>query len=560
MDRKGLLPVALLGLITLVGILRQPQRQAEMLPDLSAYPWVYLRDDRTLEAGENLVELIAVGDVMLGREAAEEAGVLDAAAPWLQAADLALGNLECVITADQPPSADGGNDHPYWLYAPLMAVDSLEAAGFDLLSLANNHTMDHGPGGLAETAARLQEAGIASIGVGSNSKQAYQPVIRQINELRLAFLAFNGVSSPPGSRVAGMSTSGSGWQTAGWDPQRAVEVIRSAREQADVVVVSVHWGYEYQLWGDPAQRQAAQALFAAGADLLIGHHPHVVQELEHFSQPDVRAAGLAAYSLGNFVFDQGFAETQRGLALRVFFDNKGLRAVQALPVVAGPHPYLAPPAQAEEFALEFLSPQEGTAFACNSRGCQPVEAPPDPPSSGIFWGGEIDLTGDQIPERIRRQAGQVIIYQDGGEAWRSPDEWQVVDLAMGDPNQDGRNELFLALLRPDADGVLRSHPFIIGYRGGSYQELWGGSAVGEPILEVELGDVDGDGLQELIVLEDRQTEGGQAIAVWRWHGWGFSLFWRSPAERYEGLSLFPAEGKASAFTSSNKPPPPHHPP
>jgi hypothetical protein len=115
--------------------------------------------------------------------------------------------------------------------------------------------------------------------------------------------------------------------------------------------------------------------------------------------------------------------------------------------------------------------------------------------------------------------------------WRSPDTWRVVDLALGDPNDDGRHELLLAFWRPDDDGVPRSQPFIVGYRGGVYRTVWGGSPVDNPIYEVALGDVDGDGREDLVVLEE------QAVAVWRWHGWGFSLMWRSPPGRYQDLIL-----------------------
>lgn len=111
---------------------------------------------------------------------------------------------------------------------------------------------------------------------------------------------------------------------------------------------------------------------------------------------------------------------------------------------------------------------------------------------------------------------------------------------MGDPNDDGRNELLIIFYRPDVNGVLQSHPFIIGFRGGTYRTLWGGSAASDPILEVELGDLDGDGSQEMVVLEGQGEQGQSAVSVWRWHGWGFSLLWRSAVDIYRDITLVEA--------------------
>lgn len=183
-------------------------------------------------------------------------------------------------------------------------------------------------------------------------------------------------------------------------------------------------------------------------------------------------------------------------------------------------------------------------FACDGQtarlnaveACQPVEVP-QTPRTGPLLAGEIDLTGDGVPEQVQLVEEQVIVFRDGVEVWRGLPQWQVVDLALGDPNDDGRGELLLALLKPDAEGVPRSHPFIVGFREGAYRVLWGGSAVFDPIYEVELGDVDGDGVQELIVLEGQGKGLDRAVTVWRWHGWGFSLVWRGPPGRYRDLAL-----------------------
>lgn len=186
-------------------------------------------------------------------------------------------------------------------------------------------------------------------------------------------------------------------------------------------------------------------------------------------------------------------------------------------------------------------------FGCDSEGCQQLDTSPETAessASGLFSDGHIDLTGDGRTEHVRREAEQVMIYEDGVEVWRSPAEWRVADAALGDPTNDGRGELMLALWKEGLDGLEppdpgkedtpRSRPFIIGYRGGMYRTLWGGSAVSRPIHEIELGDVSGDGLEELVVLEGEGSD-GRTVSLWRWHGWGFTLIWRSAPGSYRDL-------------------------
>ena len=547
--------LTLLVLLVVVGITTQTLRPRQGLPDLSVYPWLYLRDGEPLGTSENVVELVTAGDVMLGRGVAGVSQPFAAVIPWLRAADLALANLECVIApggTPHPGQLDEPALQPYRLYAPPSAVTALREVGFDVLGLANNHALDLGPAGLAETVSRLQAAGIATVGAGPSAEAALQPLIRQVGGVRLAFLAFNAVPDPADTGLTKTEApdQNGGWTRAGWDREQVTAAIAAARAQAGAVIVSVHWGYEYEMRADPAQRDAAHAMLDAGADLVIGHHPHVVQSFEvatkcqkpgFLEKPGFSTGGgqFVAYSLGNFVFDQEQEETRQGLALRAFFDDQGLRAVQALPVWAGPRPRLMTLDEAASLLARVQPPPYRLGFTCDSRACYPVEAPRIP-ETGLFWAGEIDLTGDGVPERVRRAGEQVIVYRDGVEAWRSPPEWRVTDLALGDPNDDGRGELLLALWKQDTTGVLRSHPFIVGYREGTYRPLWGGSAVSDPIREVELGDVDGDNVQELIVLEEQGDGSDRAMTLWRWHGWGFSLMWRSSAGRYRDLTLIPS--------------------
>ena len=475
--------------------------------DLSSDPWVYLREGTPPAWDERLVELIAVGDVMPGRGLAGRPGLFDRVVGELQGADLAIGNLEGVMAIDPSTSLLPS------LYLPPGTAASLVEAGFDLLSLANNHTLDAGPQGLIETARRLQAAGVQPL-------ESARPVVREIDGLKIAFLAWNEI---PSARGAGL-----------------LAALGAVRPSADIVIILVHWGQEYQRHPNQAQRELAGELLAAGADIVLGSHPHVVQDL-HVVPPEGPGGRprLVAYSLGNFVFDQGWDDTGQGLALRLLFDRSGLRAAQALPLWTAPRPRWMAPTEAVPL-LERILPAERAGFACSHDSCRAVQVPQEQ-RSGLFWSGAIDLTGDGRPEIIRRQGQAVEIYQDGQAAWRSPPEWRVLDLALGDPNDDGRYELLLALEKPGPSGDTTNHPFIVGYRGGSYRLLWGGSPVSAPLREVELGDLDGDGLAELAVIEASPDGSARYVTVWRWHGWGFSLLWHSPPGDYHDLTILPAE-------------------
>jgi len=211
--------------------------------------------------------------------------------------------------------------------------------------------------------------------------------------------------------------------------------------------------------------------------------------------------------------------------------------------------------------MEIVQPSvKRIGYECDLTKCFEIEVPREQ-YEGEFLEGQIDLTGDGSPELILvheaggsqlRQANlierQASILQDGIRVWESPLDWQVLDLALGDPNQDGRFEIILALEKTDKNGRKTNHPFIIGYRGGSYKDIWGGSAVTDPILELDLGDVDGDGEEELVVLEERGEESQQAVTVWKWNGWGFSLMWRSPEGRYQDLVLPPNHNNRSIIS------------
>jgi poly-gamma-glutamate synthesis protein (capsule biosynthesis protein) len=499
------------------------------IPDLSSYPWVYQRDEKPLAATEETISVIAVGDILLGRGVAGAADPLRHSAGWLQDAHLTLGNLEGVLVNNGTPrQTAAGKPEPIILHSSPASAELLRQAGFDIISLANNHSLDYGSEGLLETITHLQNRELAVIGTKSG-EEPVAPLIQDVAGLRLAFLAFNAVPDPH-PQFACSSWAHCSPHPLRWDPQTSPQAIAAARSQADALIVSVHWGFEYHPWPDPGQESMAETMLAAGADLIIGHHPHVPQRIT------IQGEQLIVYSLGNFLFDQEQDDSGNGLALRAFFDQQGLRAVQALPVNAGLQPRLMDMAEAEPWLLQLFSPDKRQVYTCTRSGCMLTEAPATNDES-LFYSGQIDLTGDGLAETIRRQGEQITIYEQGTAVWQSPPAWRVVDVALGDPNDDGRYEIMLAIWQKDADGYERSQPYIIGHRDGRYDLLWGGRPVADPILELAVGDVDGDGSDELVVIEELADGSAQALSVWRWAGWTFSHVWRSEIGAYSDLLL-----------------------
>lgn len=228
------------------------------------------------------------------------------------AADILIGNLEGPISAR---GEDWGN--PISFRAHPNVVDGLLSAGFDVLGLANNHIMDWGRTALSDTVSLLESAGIGTVGAGRNTAEANEPLIINAKGGRIALLGYT--SLLPQSFEAKDATPG----TSHFEASSIADAIRAAKTDADIVVVLMHWGEEYRAHSTAAQRDIGHALIDAGADLVVGTHPHVTEEVERYGN------GWIAYSLGNFVFDQNFSEeTNKGEMLEVHIAHKAIDAVR----------------------------------------------------------------------------------------------------------------------------------------------------------------------------------------------------------------------------------------
>lgn len=291
-------------------------------------------------APEPVVHLAAVGDIMLDRSlgTALAAGNLDHpfyfVAPLLQAADYTIGNLETALGTIGEPVAKR-----YPFRSPPEAAESLARAGFDLVSLANNHAQDYGPEALLQGIDLLRAQGVATVGAGANDAAAHAPHIAEVNGLSIAFLGYVHV---PVEAVTNFDTAtwtatdnapGLAWA----DPDRIRADVAAVRPEVDLVVVVLHSGYEYIEQPSEPQVAAAQAATVAGADLVIGHHAHILQGIQY------HADGVIAYGLGNFAFEiDGPPETA---IVNVWLDGDGVRQLEVRPafVQDGGQPRLAEP-------------------------------------------------------------------------------------------------------------------------------------------------------------------------------------------------------------------------
>lgn len=261
------------------------------------------------------------GDVHFGRAVAEamaerQSDPLGAVAPILAPADLRVVNLEGPLTT--APRAVWGYD----LTGSPDSATPLADAGIDIVTVANNHATDHGPAGLVETLDGIREAGILAVG-GGTLAEAYAPLVVKVGDLEVAFLAFNRVfgGAPATSEEAGVAVL----------DDRLTAAVRSARGRADLVFVLAHWGVEYVPVAGGHQRAAARALARAGADAVIGHHPHVVQDVEWLPRRGRRPT-LVAYSVGNLLFDALAPDAQRGALLWTHADRFGVARFRADPI------------------------------------------------------------------------------------------------------------------------------------------------------------------------------------------------------------------------------------
>ena len=415
--------------------------------------------------------LILSGDVMLGRGIAglaqtRPAAVLGGIAPELGDAELAVANLESPLT-NRPHLASKG---PNALEAKPATARLLRAAGFDAMAIANNHAGDAGPLTTSDTTRALAAVGLGVIGA------SYTPVVLRSHGIRVAFLSFDDTGEGPRPGVAS------------WDPARVHAAVSRARAEADVVVVGLHGGSDYNPTTDPWLLHLGRLLASWGADVVWGTGPHVVQPTELIPGRGGRTT-LVATSLGNLVFDQHIPGTRTGELLEVLLGRSGVRAyrlgrtAQEVSDVVGFERWKAPRGNAVALEGEWWSLVTGI-------GPVPVHRP----SSLAGFPGVVTFA------------------------------------AVGDPIGDGGHQLAVSFWRPyrrtDVN-VLIPRARLVDRRGltahvGIYtadtrREIWVAGTLLQPV--VKLAACDGS-----LAVGYSTLDGTTVVSAgaWQWRGFGFS--------------------------------------
>lgn len=252
-----------------------------------------------------------IADVLLAGD-----NPLEGVAPWLSEADIAVVNLETALGDIGTPA-----DKTYTFRADASLADALADAGVDVVNLSNNHGLDYGHDAAEETVRIATDAGLAAVGYGEDAAAAYAPALFDVDGRTVAVLGLSRVF-PVIEWEARDSRPG---MASAYDLDRAVRAVRDASAMADHLVVTVHWGQERMTCPNGDQVTMARAFAAAGADVIVGHHPHVLQGVAEVD------GTFVAYSVGNFVFYATKSEQRDTGVLTVTLGDDGVEGYRWLP-------------------------------------------------------------------------------------------------------------------------------------------------------------------------------------------------------------------------------------
>lgn len=275
-----------------------------------------------------ITSILAVGDIMMGRyvavkinQSGNPSHSFEYVSEYLSKPDLTFANLEAPFSGNAPYVSDG-----MILVAQKNSIKGLIDSGIDLVTISSNHFGDGGQDTMQETFSILEKNKIAYVGAGNNEKNAFDYKIIEKNNVKISFLSFGSIM--PDSYGAGEDYPGTAWinLSSDNDLRKVSDTINKAKSITDVLIVCFHWGTEYT--PDPTldQIKFAHAAIDAGADLIVGTHPHVVQANE------IYRGKYIIYSQGNFIMDQMWSqETQEGVIMPIYLYGKKIISIDLIP-------------------------------------------------------------------------------------------------------------------------------------------------------------------------------------------------------------------------------------
>lgn len=459
----------------------------------------------------------------------------------LSDADITYANLETPITIGQeiPDGSMIFRSNPGTELA-------LKWAGIDIVNLANNHSYNFDKEGLLDTFKYLTNASVQYVGAGNNRTQAYAPLIFEKNGIKFALLSYEEMDIVPKEYEAEENKPGIAFMRI----DEMQESVKNAKTLADVVIVVMHAGEEYVPLGNDLQTNFAHAAIDAGAEVVIGDHPHVIQNAEVYKDK------IIFYNLGNFVMDQMWSDdTRRALIFKGIFTKKGLEKFYVIPVqiehYSQPNPVTGELADIivkklqlnmqREYSVDYdtiyKSYVKTPKFVYNTVSANYTNNR-TPSKKNIFT----NLDQDAELENILLNNGQVRITSGKQLLWTSPENWWVDDVIVEKSLNDGRTLINMSvwkegnfgtskpLWETENDNSIKNHLFVFALEGKQIKHIWQSSNLPVPNCRIEFRDIENDGSIELVAYEGTYQESPLCnpthIAVFKWNEWGFYNQWR----------------------------------
>lgn len=428
-------------------------------------------------ADEPEIRLLFVGDILLSRNVKEEIRSRHTF-PWDQlkqlfnSADLVVGNLEGAVGDRQHLS------NQEWK-SPVFNIDRsditlLDDAGFNIITLENNHSLDLGAEGKKVTIEALTNADVTPVYVDNS------PRFFTVKNVVISMLALNMVLSRDSSRNQ--------------IPSIEIEQkLRLAKSLSHIVIVSIHWGSELLDWPSREQRETAQWLIKNGADIIIGSHPHVIQK------PELMDGKPVFYSLGNHLFDQKYPSTKKGLMVDIRIQN-GKFSCSGIITHTRRNSFYPEITDTMDYVFGSI-PYRDSLLRVNDYTLKPVSV------------------SDRMNHKIILQA-----YQNNQKVW-STHPMSIISLSPC--KLDGENEYLFALEKhySSLDNEINARPYVYGLDNKGFIARWRGSALAWPLIDAKISFDENKILCALhrgdsFIKPDKKTT-KKRIAAYQWNGFGF---------------------------------------